>query len=134
MKVFQKVFLFSALATAACHKGVIDNNDLRDFEQVNLVANKEKYGPKLVDTTLQNAWGLAWAPNGVAWVNSNHGQVSALYTAEGAAVRPPVRIPSPTDTMGGAPSGIVFSGGAGFTLPNQQASLFLFAGEDGILS
>jgi uncharacterized protein (TIGR03118 family) len=120
--------------TTACHKVRIDNEDLRDFQQVNLVANKWMYGPKLVDTSLQNAWGLTWSPTGIAWVNSNGGHVSELYTAEGAVVRPGVRIPSPTDTMGGVPSGIVFSGGKGFTLANHQGSNFLFVGEDGVLS
>ncbi|HLZ85698.1 MAG TPA: TIGR03118 family protein [Puia sp.] len=114
---------------------IIDKNDLRDFQQVNLVANKWTYGPKTVDTTLQNAWGLTWSPTGIAWVNSNGGHVSELYTAEGGIVRPGVRIPSPTDTMGGVPSGVVFSGGKGFALANdKQGSLFLFVGEDGVLS
>jgi uncharacterized protein (TIGR03118 family) len=101
---------------------------------VNLVANKAKYAPKLVDPTLQNAWGLAWAPSGIAWVNANGDGVSELYTGEGAIVRAPVRIPSPTDTMGGEPSGIVFAGGKGFTLANNQGAAFLFVGEDGVLS
>ena len=103
--------LFGGCLIAACHKGNFNHNDLRNFEQVNLVANKAKYGPMLVDPTLQNAWGLAWAPSGIAWVNSNGDHVSELYTGEGAIVRPPVNIPSPTDTIGGVPSGIVFSGG-----------------------
>ena len=46
--------------SGGCRKMVINNKDLRDFEQVNLVANSAVYGPKLVDPTLQNAWGLAW--------------------------------------------------------------------------
>jgi uncharacterized protein (TIGR03118 family) len=122
------------VVAGGCRKMVINNKELRDFEQVNLVSNSMVYGPKLVDPTLHNAWGLTWAPSGIAWVNSNGGHVSELYTGEGAIVRAPVRIPSPTDTMGGVPTGIVFSGGAGFTLSNKQAPNFLFAGEDGVLS
>jgi hypothetical protein len=49
-------------------------------------------------------------------------------------VRPPVHIPSPTENIGGTPTGIVFAGGAGFTLANNQGALFLFSGEDGVLS
>ena len=120
--------------TAGCRRMVIDKKDLRDFQQVNLIANKAKYGPKLQDTTLMNAWGLAFSSNGIAWVNSNGGHVSELYTAEGAIVRAPVKIPSPTDTVGGVPSGIVFSNGKGFKLSNGQGAAFLFVGEDGILS
>jgi uncharacterized protein (TIGR03118 family) len=111
-----------------------NSKDLRDFKQVNLVSNSAAYSPLLVDPTLQNAWGLAWAPSGIAWVNSQVGHVSELYTGEGAIVRPPVHIPSPTDTIGGTPTGIVFAGGAGFTLSNNAAPNFLFAGDDGVLS
>jgi len=134
MKIFQGLLILTLLFGIACHKRVIDKDDLRDFQQVNLVANKAMYGPKLVDMTLQNAWGLAWSPTGIAWVNSNGYHVSELYTAEGAIVRAPVRIPSPSDTMGGEPTGIVFSGGKGFTLANHQGAAFLFVGEDGVLS
>ena len=133
MKIFQGLVILT-LFGVSCHKRMIDKKDLRDFQQVNLVANKAMYGPKLVDTTLQNAWGLAWAPSGIAWVNANGYHVSELYTGEGAIVRPPVRIPSPSDTMGGEPTGIVFSGGKGFTLANHQGANFLFVGEDGVLS
>ena len=119
---------------AACHKGNFNQNDLKNFEQVNLVANKAKYGPMLVDPTLHNAWGLAWAPSGIAWVNSMAQGVSELYTGAGAIVRPPINIPSAGDTIGGLPTGIVFSGGKGFTLGNHQGSNFLFVGVDGILS
>lgn len=81
-----------------------------------------------------NAWGLAFSPTGIAWVNSNGGGVSEVYTAEGAILRPPVRIPTPTDTMGGNPTGIVFAGGKGFRLWNGAAAAFLFVTEDGVLA
>jgi uncharacterized protein (TIGR03118 family) len=66
-------------------------------------------------------------------VNSVGGHVSELYSSEGAIVRTPVNIPSPLDTIGGFPCGIVFSGGKGFNLPNGPAA-FLFTGFDGVLS
>jgi len=118
----------------SCRKANIDKNDLRDFQQVNLVSNNGADGPVLNDPTLQNAWGIAWSPTGIAWVNSEASHLSHLYTGEGAIVRPAVNIPSPTDTIGGAPTGIVFAGGAGFTLSNGQAAAFLFAGDDGVIS
>src|ERR1700760_75033 len=98
------------LIVSGCRKGNMNNNDndLRGFQQVNLVADNSSYNPGLVDGTLQNAWGLAWSPTGIAWVNSQAGHVSELYTADGAIVRPPVAIPSPGDTIGGNPTGIVF--------------------------
>jgi len=111
-----------------------NNNDLANFGQVILVANKASYNPVLVDSTLQNAWGLTFSSNGIAWVNSQAGGVSELYTGEGARVRAGVHIPSPTDSVGGQPTGVVFSANKGFRLPNNQGSNFLFAGTDGVLS
>ncbi len=128
------LFISFLVLSIGCRKAVFNNNVLRDFEQVNLVANSANYSPALTDPTLQNAWGLAWAPSGIAWVNSMSGHVSELYTADGAIVRAPINIPSPGDTIGGLPTGIVFSGGAGFTLSNGQGSSFLFVGIDGIVS
>jgi uncharacterized protein (TIGR03118 family) len=113
---------------------VIDKKDLRDFQQVNLIDNNGEYHAKLKDPTLVNAWGLAFSSNGIAWVNAQGGHVSELYTAEGAIVRAPVKIPSPTDTVGGLPTGIVFSSNKGFKLSNGLGSVFLFVGVDGVLS
>ncbi len=136
LKPVNSLFLIAACValSVACHKQVVNNNDLKNFQQVNLVANSAAYSPALVDPTLLNAWGLAWSPTGIAWVNSLGGHVSELYTAEGALVRPGVNIPSPADTIGGLPTGVVFAGGAGFTLANKQAGLFFFVGVDGIFS
>ena len=118
--------------SVGCHKSNVNEKDLRDFNQVNLIANTSEYNPVTVDQTLINAFGIAWSPNGIAWVNSVGGHVSELYSAEGDIIRR-VNIPSPTDTIGGFPTGIVFSGGKGFNLPNG-GSAFLFTGFDGVLS
>lgn len=116
-----------------CHKSNVNENDRRNFEQVNLVANSDEYHPVTKDTTLLNAFGIAWSSNGVAWVNSVGGHVSELYSAEGAIVRRPVNIPSPTGNGGGLPCGIVSSTGRGFNLSNGPSN-FLFSGFDGVLS
>ena len=134
MKFMTKVFVALAALAPACHKSTIDNKQLKDFQQVNLVANNAAYNPSHVDSTLQNAWGLAFSSTGIPWVNSNGGHVSEVYSAEGAILRAPVAIPGPGGAPGGVPSGIVFSGGKGFKLSNGQASNFLFVGEDGVLS
>lgn len=123
-----------SLLSTACHKMNVNNNDLRNFEQVNLIADKASYDPGLVDPTLKNAWGLAWSPTGIAWVNAQADGVSELYTGAGAIVRPPVLIPSPADTMGGAPTGIVFNSTKGFVLPNKATAAFIFVGIDGVVS
>src|ERR1700722_12024309 len=122
------------LFSTTCHKMNVNNNDLRNFEQVNLIADNGSYNPGLVDPTLKNAWGLAWSPTGIAWVNAEADGVSELYTGAGAIVRPPVMIPSPADTMGGAPTGIVFNSTKGFVLPNKATAAFIFVGVDGVVS
>lgn len=108
--------------------------DLRNFDQVNLVANKAGYDPALVDPTLKDAWGLAWAPTGIAWVNATAEGVSDLYLTTPSIVRPPINIPSPTDSVGGAPIGIVFNSTKGFILPDNGAAAFIFDGGDGVLA
>lgn len=128
------IMILSIVALCSgCRKSDVNQKQLRDFKQVNLVANKSDYHPVTIDPQLINGFGMAWSPNGIAWVNSVGGHVSALYTADGAISRKPVNIPSPTDTIGGLPTGIVFSGGEGFNLSNGP-SLFLFTGFDGVLS
>jgi uncharacterized protein (TIGR03118 family) len=133
--VTPKVSIMLIAATVlgtACQKSN-EKNNLKDFRQVNLVANKTIYNPVTVDPTLQNGFGIAWSPNGIAWVNSVGGHVSELYTAEGGIASPPINIPSPTDATGGFPCGIAFAGGQGFKLANGPAA-FLFGGFDGVLS
>ncbi|MBA2249477.1 MAG: TIGR03118 family protein [Chitinophagaceae bacterium] len=127
------LIIILAALVFGCNKPHVPMNDLRNFEQVNLVANSSEYHPVTVDPTLLNAFGIAWSPNGIAWVNSVGGHVSELYNGEGGIVRAPVNIPSPSNTAGGLPTGIVFSGGLGFNLSNGP-SLFLFTGFDGVLS
>lgn len=120
----------------SCQKSQPGNVNLRNFEQVNLVANSAEYQPVTIDPTLLNAFGIAWSPGGTAWVNSVGGHVSELYTGDGAIARTPVNIPSPADIAGGGlPCGIVFSGGLGFNLPdNKGAAAFIFSGFDGVIS
>jgi len=128
-------FLLGILAlTAGCHKSNVDQKDLRDFVQVNLVSNDAKFMPARLDNTLLNSWGIAWNPAGVPWINANHMGISEVFTAEGAISRQPVNIPTPTDSIGGPATGIVLAAGKGFKLPNGGGAVFLFVGEDGILS
>jgi uncharacterized protein (TIGR03118 family) len=124
------VFLFST----SCRKS-IQQKQLRDFQQVNLVDNNGKYNATRTDPTLINAWGLAFSPNGIAWVNANGGHVSEVWDNLGNILRPAVNIPSPGDTIGGTPTGIVFnSTTADFWLSNGAKAAFIFVGDDGILS
>ncbi|HEY2348994.1 MAG TPA: TIGR03118 family protein [Puia sp.] len=118
-----------------CHKSNVDQKDLRDFQQVNLVANNNEYNANHIDSTLLNAFGMAWTSNGFAWVNSVGGHVSEIYNSEGVKQRA-VNIPSsasPADSNGGFPCGIVLSSGKGFNLRNGPSS-FLFSGFEGGLT
>ncbi len=103
--------------------------------QVNLVANVSGYGARRLDGALLNAWGIAINPNGIVWISSNHGSVSVVYDLDGNAKRSPVTIPTTDSSGGGAPTGIVFNSSSDFANPaTGEASRFIFAGEDGIIS
>lgn len=129
------LILVAGMAFAIACKKDKPPKELKDFVQVNLVGNNDKYAPAHVDPTLLNAWGLSWSGNGIAWVSSTGGGVSGVYDREGATVRPPVTIPSPGGATGGLPTGQAFNGGTGFIVPaNGQAARFIFVGVDGILS
>jgi uncharacterized protein (TIGR03118 family) len=145
MKKFNILPFSSRLSTAAllffaflvvitgCNKD-FNPKAIKDFNQVNLVANNNEYNNPFVDTALVNAWGLAFNPTGIAWVSSQAGHVSTVYTRDGATARPPVNIPSPGGPAGGNPTGIVFNGSQDFVLSNGKPALFIFVGVDGILS
>ena len=76
-----------------------------DFEQVNIVSDTESYNPLRIDPILQNAWGLAFAPSGPAWVNANETGMSAVFNTAGADVIPAVAIRSKSNRMWAVPSG-----------------------------
>ncbi|MDI3320609.1 TIGR03118 family protein [Pinibacter soli] len=133
--LFPLAFVTLFLLTG-CKKNefITAKNDLKDFGQTNLVANNNEYNAARVAPKFQNAWGLAFATSGVPWVNTEATGLSYVLTAAGADARPPVLIPSPTDTMGGAPSGIIFNGTTGFKLTNKNPARFIFVGTDGVIS
>ena len=108
---------------------------LKDFEQVNLVANtNEDYDPVRVEPRLINAWGIAFSPTGVPWVNATGTGLSFVYDKDGAELRPPVEVPSPGAATGGLATGIVFNGTTDFKLPNGNPARFIFDGVDGVMS
>src|SRR5881394_1677236 len=84
-----------------------------------------------VDPALVNAWGLVASGTSPWWVADNGTDLSTLYNGNtGAKVPLTVSVP-------GAPTGIVFNGGAGFVITNgatRGPARFIFAGEDGTIS
>jgi uncharacterized protein (TIGR03118 family) len=112
---------------------------LKDFSQVNLVANNDQYHAVHVDPHLLNAWGLTFSSNGIAWISSQAGHVSSVYDSAGnmLAARPEVAIPSPGGATGGNPTGTVVNSdptATDFKLSNGSAGRFFFVGLDGIIS
>jgi uncharacterized protein (TIGR03118 family) len=130
------LLLSTAVALSmGCHKSTVNNKDLKDFSEVILVANEAKYNPATtVDPTLQNAFGVAWNDQGVAWVNSVLGHVSELYSPEGVPKRVGVNIPQPKDTIGGLPCGVVYADDFDFNMPDGKDAIFIFSSFDGVLS
>jgi len=116
-----------------------EEGGIKNFIQVNLVANNANYNAAHIDANLKNAWGLAWVASGIAWVNAQAGHVSNLYNGEGVKLGLTVSIPSPGGP-GGNPTGIIFNpNAADFVIPSgnsapQGAARFIFVGVDGIVS
>src|SRR5437660_3573034 len=100
------------------------------YQQHNLVSDGA-VPADFVDPALVNAWGLVASGTSPWWVADNGTDLSTLYNGNtGAKVPLTVSVP-------GAPTGIVFNGGAGFVITNGTArgpARFIFAGEDGTIS
>lgn len=88
------------------------------------------------DPNLVNGWGLAFNPTGFAWVADNGTGLATLYDGNGVPQSLVVEIPSP-NSDDPAPTGNVFSGGAGFVVDNGQTSgpaRFIFSTERGVIA
>jgi uncharacterized protein (TIGR03118 family) len=128
------LFFIAMLVTATgCKK---NPKILKDFNQVNLIANNDEYGAARIEPNLLNAWGMSFSPGGTLWVSvANSGLSDVVNATTGAQVLPQVIIPKPGDAgMGGQPSGQVFNGSGGFKLPNGNPARFIFAGLDGVIT
>src|SRR5256712_4689383 len=85
------------------------------YQQHNLVSDGA-VPADLVDAGLVNAWGLVASATSPWWVADNGADLSTLYNGNtGAKVALTVSVP-------GAPTGIVFNGGARFVVSSGAAS------------
>src|SRR6266478_4839446 len=84
------------------------------FSQTNLVSNVPGMA-QTTDASLQNPWGLAFAPTSPFWVADNGVSLSTLYNGAGVKQGLIVNVP-------GNPTGVVFNAGTGF-----NGDLFIFA-------
>ena len=108
---------------------------LKEFKQINLVANNDKYWAVRIDPAFINGWGIAFSPGGTAWVSVEGSGLSEVWDKLGNVVLPAVTIPTAGGAAtGGHPSGQVFNGTDDFKLPNGKPARFIFAGLDGIIS
>lgn len=106
------------------------------YQQHNLVANVAGIAD-FTDPNLVNPWGIAFNPFGPAWVADNGTGVSTLYDGIGTPNSLVVQVPSPSDIIGGHPTGIVFNGSTEFVVSANsvsEASRFLFATEEGVIA
>lgn len=107
------------------------------YRQRNLVADGPAIASEHKDPNLVNAWGIAFNPFGVVWVNDQGTGVSTLYDGNGVPQTLVVRVPGRVAGTTGTPTGIVFYGGNGFTVSQAGAtgpSRFIFASQDGVIS
>ena len=102
------------------------------FTKTNLVSNRTDQGASVIDSSLQNPWGISAGPTTPMWVSDNGAGVTTLYRGDGSKQALTVVIP-PGEGSGeaqGTPTGTVFNGnGAAF-----HGDRFLFATEDGTLA
>lgn len=91
---------------------------------------------EVTDANLVNPWGLTFGPMTPAWVADNGTDVSTLY-AGAVAGSPVARLPLVVGIPGGAPTGAVFNGSAGFVVSSGISSgpaRFIFSSEAGTIT
>ena len=121
------VILVSLMSSQALHAD--QNSQHNGYNVHNLVSDRPS-GADHQDTDLVNAWGIAFNPDGVVWVNDNGTGKSTLYDGKGVKQNLVVTIPSPS------PTGLVFFGGSrDFLVTGSKVpSRFIFATEDGTIA
>lgn len=82
------ILLTSALIISGCSTQNVKPkvvNSTNNYDQVNLVANREEFKPQIVDPQMQNAWGLADRPAGLGghfWVTTQKTGTSIEYVGD----------------------------------------------------
>jgi uncharacterized protein (TIGR03118 family) len=107
------------------------------YVQTNLVSNVVGQA-RTTDPNLQNAWGVANAPNSPLWISDNNDGLSTLYDGNGAIVPLVVKIPVPPATTPPAtPTGMVWNPNSGnqFLIPNTKSgAIFIWDTENGTIA
>jgi uncharacterized protein (TIGR03118 family) len=113
--------VFGVAIVAASQLSAAERNT---FTMTPLVSDQPGVAPN-TDPNLVNAWGLTAGPTTPWWVADNETGLSTLYRgSDGLPQALVVSVP-------GGPTGTVFNGTAGFTLPTGGVARFIFDNEDG---
>jgi uncharacterized protein (TIGR03118 family) len=100
---------------------------INGFTQTNLVSDIPGLAA-VTDPNLVNPWGIASSGSSPFWVSANGAGKSTLYNSAGAIQGLVVTIPG-TGGNPGAPTGALFN-----ATTNFNSDLFIFAGEDGLIT
>jgi uncharacterized protein (TIGR03118 family) len=110
------------------------------YQQTNLVSDIQGLAQNppngQPDPQLVNPWGLTASATSPWWVSDNNAGVSTLYNGQGVKQGLVVNIPSPVNGVVGTPTGVVFTGAAGFTFQAKgttAGAAFTFVTEDGTI-
>ncbi|MEP6730351.1 MAG: TIGR03118 family protein [bacterium] len=128
--------IVAAATLAACNDNTSTNVVplQNSFTQTKLVGDDAGGGATSTDPLLVNPWGLAFGPTGVLWVSNQGSGTSTLYNADGSKNSLVVQIPTTSAPTGGEPTGVIFNSTTDFNIPGAGTALFIFAGEDGVIS
>jgi uncharacterized protein (TIGR03118 family) len=134
--VFAVVVCGAAIATlASCGGGGSGSNNaispIQSSFTVTALVSDGVAPAAHTDVNLKNPWGVAFNPNGFAWVADNGTNVATLYDGNGVPQSLVVTIPSGKNGSA-SPTGIVFNGTQSFTVTENGKSgvaAFIFAGE-----
>ncbi len=105
------------------------------FDVTKLVSDLN--GAVAKDFNSHNAWGLAYSAKGPYFVNNNGGGVVTRYNPTNGPLDFAVRIPTPTATLGGLPTGIAYSDSSGFKISSAGKigpSRFISVTEEGLIT
>jgi len=98
------------------------------YVQHNLVSNgAANVAADHVDSNLQNAWGITFAPGSPMWVANNGTSTSTIYNGSGTAASLIVAV------TGMDPTGIVWNGSSSFNIAPSTPARFIWATESGTL-
>jgi len=123
-------------ATAFVTNAVLADSDDFAYKQTNLVSDGA-VSATVTDMNLKNPWGLVAFPGAPFWIADNATGLSTLYDGKGNIAKLTVTIPPPKGSAAGTmatPTGVVWNPNGQLFQVNGQASLFIFATEDGTIS